>query len=96
MKNYYYSFVLLLILLCSSCALAPEKKVSMYELTKTKPIIYYIMEDDPEGVLKILNNRGEVVVKAGYFDKPVYLKIFATSDGLEVMHFNRDEYDFER
>ncbi len=70
--------------------------MSLEEFTSSKPIIYYIIEEDPEGVLQVLNRRGEVVVKAGYYDNPVYLKIFATSEGLEVRHFNREDYDLEK
>ncbi len=82
-------------MLLSACSLPPERAVSYDEFRKSKGIAYYIIEDDPEGVLKVLNSRGEVVVKSDYFDEPVYLQIFATPNGLEIRHFDRDDYAFE-
>ena len=95
MKKMLLLFLLNLFVFASACSLPPERPVSYDQFKKSKGIAYYIIEDDPEGVLKVLNARGEVVVKSDYFDEPVYLQIFATPEGLEIRHFYRDEYDFE-
>ena len=95
MKSFFLIFVIASFLIFEACSLPPLRPVSSDEFKKSKGIAYYIIEDDPEGVLKVLNSRGEVVVKSDYFDEPVYLQIFATDKGLEIRHFDRNEYDFE-
>lgn len=64
----------------------------MSELKKTKNIAFYVIEDDIDGVLKVLNRDGEVIVKSSIFNEPVYLQIFATSGGIEIRHFERNEF----
>ena len=77
-----------------SCSIAPSKEISQHDLLRSRGVTYYILEDDMDGVLKILNNKGEVVVNSTRFDKPVYLQIFATPRGIEVRQFDKNEYDF--
>lgn len=79
----------------SSCSLPSERKITLEELKRSKKAAYYIIEDDPEGVVKILNEKGEVVVRATLGDDPVYVKIFSTSDGFFVKHFDRDVFVLE-
>lgn len=86
----------------SSCSIAPGVTISQQELLRSKEVSLYIIEDDIDGVLKVLNSNGEVVVNSTYFDNPVYLQIFATPVGIEirafdkfeVRSFDKDEYDF--
>jgi len=94
MKIYLSTLFALLFatLFLSSCSLTPEKQISMSELKRTKNIAYYIVEDDMDGVLKVLNRDGEVVVKSEFFSEPVYLQIFSTSDGIVIRHFDRSEF----
>ncbi|MDH3974057.1 MAG: hypothetical protein OEV42_07245 [Deltaproteobacteria bacterium] len=94
MKTYLSTlFVLLFIpLTLSSCSLTPEREVSLAELRSTRNIAYYIIEDDMDGVLKVLNRDGEVTLKSEFFKEPVYLKIFATSDGIQIRHYHRNEF----
>lgn len=94
-KFFKYLPVLLLFLSCFACSLPPEKKYTLQEFKRSKGFAYYIIEDDPEGVLRVLNSRGDVVVKAEFFESPVYLQIFSTSEGILVRHYDRDEYDFD-
>lgn len=77
-----------------SCSIAPKKEISQRELLRSREASLYIIEDDINGVLKVLNSKGEVVVNSTYFDNPVYLQIFATPDGIEVRSFDKEEYDF--
>ncbi|MBE9536021.1 MAG: hypothetical protein IMF07_02475 [Proteobacteria bacterium] len=59
-------------------------------------IVYYIIEDEMEGMLAVLNRDGEVVVKAQYFEKPVILKVFATdNEGIVVQKFDPDTWGFD-
>ncbi len=79
----------------AACSMPPKRTISQEELRHARNIAFYIIEDDPEGILKVLNSEGEVVVRADYFETPVYLQIFATPEGISLRHFDRDEYDFD-
>ncbi len=94
MKPLRYALTVSLFLALSACSLSPKYEISFSDLQRSKGFTYYIIEEDPDGVIKVLNSRGEAVVRAEYFDSPVYLQIFATSQGLAIRHFDRDEYDF--
>jgi len=94
--------VILLLLLPPGCSHRPEKTVDTLpgrmffgDFKSIKRSKFYVIEDSPGGVLKILNENGEVVVNASYQKRPVYLQIFATSEGLVFRHYDKDEYDFE-
>ena len=78
----------------SSCSIAPNKEISQQELLRSRGVALYIIEDDMDGVLKVLNAKGEVVVNSTHLDNPVYLQIFATPDGIEVRQFDKEESDF--
>ena len=96
MKQIPYSMItaVLSAILLASCSIAPDKKISEKELMRSRNAALYVIEDDIEGVLKILNSKGEVVVNSTRLDNPVYLQIFATPDGIEVRPFDKSEYDF--
>lgn len=91
----FISTIIIIASFLSSCSIAPNKEITQQELLRSRGVAYYIIEDDMDGVLKILNNKGEVVVNSTRFDNPVYLQIFATPDGdIEVRQFDKEEYDF--
>ncbi len=88
MKTRCCLFIVLLALL-GACALPPEHPVTKEQLYQTQIYTYYTIKDSPESVLNALNNEGEVVLEAKYKDAPVYLKILATRNGLQVSVFER-------
>ena len=90
----FISTMIILLSFLSACSIAPNKEISQRELLRSRGAAYYVIEDDIDGVLKVLNSRGEVVVNSTYFDKPVYLQIFATPNGIKVRQFNKEDYDF--
>ena len=81
-------------ILLSSCSIAPSKKITRQELARSREAALYIIEDDISGALKVLNEKGEVVVNSTRFDVPVYLQIFATPKGIKVRQFDKSDYDF--
>ena len=90
----FISTTIILASFLSSCSIAPNRKISQKELLRSRETALYIIEDNIDGVLKVLNNRGEVVVNSTRLDNPVYLQIFATPDGIKVRQFDKEEYDF--
>lgn len=94
MKHILFISTIILTSLLSSCSIAPTKEISQKDLLRSRETALYIIEDDIDGVLKVLNNKGEVVVNSTRLDNPVYLQIFATPDGIEVRQFDKEEYDF--
>lgn len=84
---------LTLLLLLGACALPPEKPVTRDELMKTAIYQKYIIVESPEQVLKLLNTYGEAILEAKYNvpgkDYLVHIKMLATSDGIEVMDYQR-------
>jgi len=83
---------LLMPLLCGlllACSLPPDKPVTRNELGQSGIYNTYKIEESPEEVLNALNMEGEVVLKGEYQNRPVYIKILATADGLEVTAFDR-------
>ncbi|WP_305041084.1 hypothetical protein [Geoalkalibacter sp.] len=71
------------------CSLPPEKPLSRQDLARTNIYRIYQIDDAPEAVLNALNHQGEVVIEGFYRQRPVYIKLLATSDGIEVSHYNR-------
>lgn len=88
MKTRYCLFLGTLALLVA-CALPPERLVTKQQLYQTQIYSYYTIKDSPESVLNAINTEGEVVLEAKYKDTPVYVKILATSSGLQVTVFER-------
>jgi len=72
-----------------ACSLPPDMPVTRKELGQSGLYRTYKIEESPEEVLNALNMEGEVVLKAHYGERPVYIKVLATSDGLEVTAYDR-------
>ena len=85
--------VLLALLMVGACSLTPENPVTRTELMRTRIYNKYIIEESPEQVLNALNTYGEAVLVAKRNvpgkDYPVHVKLLATSDGLEVLDYDR-------
>jgi len=85
--------LLLLPLALLACSIPPEKPVTREELMKTRIYNTYIIEESPEQVLNALNTNGEVVLESKRNvpgkDYPVHLKLLATSEGIEVVDYDR-------
>lgn len=93
MKQLLFIFVSIPILLLVACSLPPERPVTREALMKTKIYSTYVIEESPDEVLEALNKRGEVVLETKRSirgkDYPAHVKILATSDGLEVLDYDR-------
>lgn len=84
--------LLLMALLVSpllACSLPPDMPVTRQELAQSGVYRAYKIEESPEEVLNALNMEGEVVLKGQYGERPVYIKILATAEGLEVSAYDR-------
>lgn len=85
--------ILVLVALCVACSLTPEVPVTREILMKTRIYSHYVIEESPEEVLDALNKDGEAIlaVKRVIRDKEflMHLKLLATSDGLEVLEYDR-------
>lgn len=85
--------ILFLITLCVACSLAPEMPVTREMLMKTRIYQSYVIEESPEEVIDALNKEGEAIlaVKRTIRGKeyPMHVKLLATSEGLEVLEYDR-------
>ncbi|PLY04451.1 MAG: hypothetical protein C0624_05780 [Desulfuromonas sp.] len=76
-----------------ACSLPPEKPITIDELMATKVFRVYKIEESPEDVLRVLNRDGEVIVAGERIIRgeklPVYVKILATTKGMEVSDYER-------
>ena len=76
-----------------ACALPPDKPVTREELMKTRIYQKYLITESPEQVLDLLNTYGEAILIAKRNipgkDYPVHIKMLATSEGIEVMDYDR-------
>lgn len=85
--------LLLLALALTACSLPPDRPVTRSALMATRIYNTYIIEESPEEVLNALNTSGEAILAAKRNiqgkDFPVHVKILATSDGLEVLDYDR-------
>ena len=85
--------VLLLFFVVSACALPPEKPVTREDLMKTGIYQRFIVEESPEQVLNMLNTYGEAILKGKRNvpgkDYKVDIKLLATSEGIEVLDYDR-------
>lgn len=79
--------------LLSACSLQPDMPVTREELMKTRIYSMYIIEESPEQVLNALNKYGEAILEAKRNikgkDYPVHIKLLATSEGIEVLDYDR-------
>lgn len=89
MRTIRLLMALLLAATLLACSLPPDKPVTRKELGQSGIYRTYKIEESPEEVLNALNMEGEVVLKGEYNKRPVYIKILATSDGLEVSAYDR-------
>lgn len=77
----------------------PAKPVSMYELEGLRLNKYFKIDNSLEEILDYINKEGEVVIEVvskrrrGVREKPFYIKIMATSTGLETKLFPREAAD---
>lgn len=75
------------------CSVAPEKPVTRQELMRTQIYQRYLIEDSPEEVLDALNREGEVMLKAhvraGGKEVPIWVKVLATREGIDVGDYDR-------
>lgn len=87
------TLILFLVTLCVACSLAPETPVTREMLMKTRIYATYAIEESPEEVVDALNQQGEAIlaVKRNVRGKeyPMHLKLLATSEGLEVLEYDR-------
>jgi hypothetical protein len=76
-----------------ACALPPDKPVTRDELMQTRIYQKFLITESPEQVLDLLNTYGEAILRAKRNipgkDYPVHVKILATSEGIEVMDYDR-------
>ena len=77
----------------AACSLPPEKPITIDELMGTKVFRVYKIDESPEDVLRALNRDGEVIVRAERNIRgktlPVFVKILATSEGMEITDYER-------
>lgn len=87
------SLLLLLLALSAACSLTPEKPITREALMQTRIYTTFVIEESPDEVLDALNKYGEVVIEAKRSirgkDYPVHVKLLSTSDGLEVLDYDR-------
>ena len=87
------SIVLFLATLCVACSLAPQTPVTREMLMNTRVYTIFVIEESPEEVIEALNKHGEAILAVKRtirgVDYPMHLKILATSEGLEVLDYDR-------
>lgn len=89
MRVFQSLIMVLLVSLLLACSLPPDTPVTRKELGQSGIYRTYKIEESPEEVLNALNMEGEVVLRGEYRDRSVYIKVLATSSGLEVTVFDR-------
>jgi len=86
-------FVSILVILCAACSLAPQKPVTREILMQTRIYTAYVIEESPEEVVEALNKYGEAILEVKRsihgVDYLMHLKLLATSEGLEVLEYDR-------
>jgi len=85
--------VILMLLVAEGCSLPPEVPVTRSQLMKTGIYYQFIIEESPEQLLNAMNAEGDVVIEAKRRirgkDYPVYIKLLATPQGIEVVDYDR-------
>ncbi len=93
MKRLLLCLLAAMMLLAAACSLPPERPISLDRLMATRVYSLYTIEESPEEVLAALNRDGEVILlgkrKVGKKEYPVYVKVLATSDGIEISDYER-------
>jgi hypothetical protein len=83
----------------AACSTAPVKPVTMNDLSALKLNKYFKVDNSLEEILGHINKEGEVIIEAvskkrrGVKAKPYYIKIMATSTGLQTRMFPRELAD---
>lgn len=80
----YLHALLMILLVCSACSLAPERPFTKEQLYKTGIYTYFTINDSPESVLSAINKDGEVVLDAMYRKRPVWIKLLGKLEGITV------------
>lgn len=85
---------MLLVALVAGCSIAPDNPVTREELMRTQMFKRYVIDESPEQILNVINIQGEVILEGkrhvqGGKTAPVYIKVLATSLGLEVSDYER-------
>ncbi|WP_432822412.1 hypothetical protein [Trichloromonas sp.] len=87
------TFALILLLMLAACSLPPESPVTRNDLMRTMVYKRYVIQESPEEVINALNRDGEVIMESKRNipgkNIPVHVKILATSEGLEVLEYER-------
>lgn len=78
------SALLLVLCICASCSLPPEKPFTKEQLYKTGIYTYFAVDDSPESVLSAINKNGEVVLSAKYRNRDVWIKLLGKLEGITV------------
>ncbi len=81
--------VLMVLVFLLSCSLPPEQPVTRKMLKASGVYRTFKIEESPEELLNALNVEGEVVIKALESNRPVFVKILATAEGLQVTTYDR-------
>ena len=89
MKHIIVSVFLMFVLLNTGCSLPPERPVYREELYRTRIFQQFVIKESPESVLAALNRDGEVVIEGFQKEKPYYIRLFATREGLQLKVFER-------
>ena len=80
----FLTVLLLILVTCAACSLAPEKPFTKDELYKTGIYTYFTVNDSPESVLSAINKDCEVILDAKYRNRSVWIKILGKLEGLTV------------
>ena len=80
---------LMILVFLLSCSLPPEQPVTRKMLKASGVYRSFQIEESPEELLNALNVEGEVVLKALQGNRPIFVKILATADGLLVTTYDR-------
>lgn len=88
------SLAVLLLVQLAACSIAPDNPVTRDELMRTQMFKRYVIDESPEQILNVLNTQGEVILEGkrnvqGGKTAPVYIKVLATANGLEVSDYER-------
>ena len=89
MKYLHYLFVAFALFGLVGCSIAPERLATKKDLFNTGLYNTYIIKESPESVLAALNNDGEVVLESKYKDRPVYIKMLVTKQGIKFSVMER-------
>ena len=90
---------LVLLLTLFACSTTPVRPATMNDLEGLRLNKYFKIDNSLEEILEHVNREGEVVIEAlskkrrGIKAKPYYIKIMATSGGLETQLFPREPTD---